>query len=166
MPEQRTFRVQASTAPRLVFELSRLGASAGRSSEALASVERERYELDGALVSVDHVTGAGWFCTIEADDTVRLEAAVSRLGLRADQLEPRSYAELTGSTERAAAPSRSFLRGPGSRSTRILLMLLCALAVGVALDPLSGLVAAIGLLLLEWWLGRGSSRDPGRSPPG
>jgi predicted adenylyl cyclase CyaB len=53
------------------------------------------FSFAGVTVSVDRVTDVGWFCEIEADELVTdLGTVAERLGLTAEQFEPRGYPSL------------------------------------------------------------------------
>ena len=167
MSDQRTYRVEGANAPRLLFELSRLGRRLEPAAGSVAITgpwtapapvdQRERYEADGAVVSVGHVEPFGWFCAIRADDAAAICALAAKLGLGAAVVESRGQAELLGTPpvarERAGAPG-----GLGARGTRLLLIALIGLAVAVATDLVLGAITVAVLLLLEWGFGSTGSQ--------
>ena len=164
MADERTYRIQGANAPRLLFELSRLGrrlerpggrdADSGIGTAPPQVDERERYEADGAIVSVDHLEQVGWLCAIRAEDAAAIDALAAKLGLSAAAIEPRGYAELVGTPP----PARESTPAPGrlgTRDARLLLIALIGLAVAVASGPLMGAIAVLALLVLEWGFGGG-----------
>lgn len=156
MPVRQTYHVQAAAAPRLVFALSRLGTSAGTTTEPVLEMERERYDVDDASVAIDHVAGLGWFCVISGEDTTAIESLAGQLGLDPAAREDRGYAALLGAGA-ATETARQHRVAPGlprARGDRVLLILLLGLALAVALDPIAGAVAVPLLLIAEWLLGR------------
>ena len=55
--------------------------------------EREMYKLDGALITVDHLSGFGWFLEIEAPPKKIVHWA-QKIGLRESDREERSYLQM------------------------------------------------------------------------
>ena len=148
MAEERTYRIQGANAPRLLFELSRLGRRlemptgvvGGLGEASTPPGPRERYEIDGAIASVDHAGDLGWLCVIRAEDAAAIDTLAATLGLTAAVTEARPKAGL-----------------PGTRSERLALVGLSGLAIAVVTDVVLGAIAVAVLLLLEWGYGGGGS---------
>lgn len=96
------YRLAATRAPRLLHDLFR------RARLEVTVLQAETWRYEDARLRIEHVAGLGWFCEIEAPDgsTDRLERIAGEFGFRAEDLEPRDYAQLlAGGEESTAAPA-------------------------------------------------------------
>lgn len=153
MDERRTYRVANERAPRLLFELSRIG------TPLASSTESERYRCGDAIVSLDHVVPPGWSCVITAENGSEIDAVAERLGLHAEYVEARDPAELLQDTEAKGPqevraprvpPGVSSPSVPARNTARRLLIGAAGFAVAILIDPMAGVVVAVVLLLLDW----------------
>ena len=141
--------------------------AAGLAPGASFETQSERHRVGGVLVSIDHVLPGGWFCVISEASPAELDHVAEQLGLGPADAESRSLEELVRAASepetKPSAPESSF--GPilpasawPSRTDRLVLIAVTALALTSLFDPLLGVLAALVLLALEWTFGSSSTR--------